>query len=185
MPTPPGQPVLECVVTLLEVDPPVWRRLLVPGSVRLDKLHRMVQAVMGWEDHHLHSFEIGGIRYGQLFDEHPDDEIDEQSVTVVTACASVDRVAYEYDFGDGWEHEIVIKAVQWLPMGLKAAVCLDGANACPPEDCGGAGGYEDLLHVLNDPSHGDHRDLVDWIGGAFDPTAFDLALTNARLQKVR
>jgi hypothetical protein len=88
VPVPPGQPVLALRVTLEDVRPRVWRRLLVPGGVRLDKLHRMLQAAMGWEDYHLHSFQVGDARFGMQFDDYPDDELDEKSVTVLRAAAA-------------------------------------------------------------------------------------------------
>lgn len=110
-PTPPGQPVVDCNIELREVQPRVWRRLLVPGSVRLDNLHRMFQAAMGWEDWHLHSFEIGGERYGMQFDEYPDGELQEKDVAVVTAIGLTVRFTYEYDFGDSWVHEITVHRV--------------------------------------------------------------------------
>ena len=140
---------------------------------------------MGWEDYHLHAFDFGDRRYGMLLDEHPGAELDEASVTVVTALGDEDGFNYTYDFGDGWEHHITVGARWRMPMGLKFAVCLDGANACPPEDCGGPGGYEDLLAVLGDPSHDDYADLLEWTGGPLDPTCFDITLVNVRLQAVR
>jgi len=185
MPTPPGQPVVECTIELREVEPRVWRRLLVPASVRLDKLHRMFQAAMGWEDCHLHAFEIGGERYGMQFDDYPEDELDEKAFTVVSAVGANKRFTYEYDFGDSWEHEITVLRVWRMAKGLKFAVCIDGANACPPEDVGGSWGYENLLTVLGDPSHEDHEHLSEWAGGTADPTEFDLAVVNARLQAAR
>ncbi|MGB3412049.1 MAG: plasmid pRiA4b ORF-3 family protein [Microthrixaceae bacterium] len=100
MPTPPGQPVVDCSIELREVEPRVWRRLLVPGSVRLDKLHRMFQSAMGGEDCHLHGFEISGERYGMQFDDYPDGELQERDFTVVTAVGANQRFTYEYDFGD-------------------------------------------------------------------------------------
>lgn len=185
MPTPPGQPVVQLRIELADIDPPVWRRLLVPGSVRLDKLHRMIQAAMGWEDCHLHSFSVGDARYGMQFDDYPEDELDEKSVSVVGAIREAKSFTYEYDFGDGWEHEILVEARWTMPIGLKFAVCLDGQNACPPEDSGGPGGYAMLLEALADSSHDEHEELLRWAGGAIDPTEFDLALANARLQAVR
>jgi hypothetical protein len=175
---------------LCEVRPTVWRRLLVPGEVRLPKLHRIFQAAMGWEDCHLHAFAIGGTRYGTQFDDDDDDddfsadELDEKAVTVTAAIGDTARFVYEYDFGDSWEHEIVVEHQCRLPIRLKSAVCLDGANRCPPEDCGGARGYELLLRVLGDPSHEQYEELREWIGGPLDATEFDLALTNAELQAV-
>lgn len=185
MPTPPGQPVVQLRIQLEEIDPPVWRRVLVPGSVRLDKLHRMIQAAMGWEDSHLHSFAIGDATFGMQFDDYPEDELDEKSVSVMGAIGDAERFTYEYDFGDGWEHEIVVEARWRMPIGLTFAVCLEGQNACPPEDCGGPGGYSMLLEALADPSHEEHAELLRWAGGPIDPTEFDLGWANARLQAVR
>jgi hypothetical protein len=185
VPVPPGQPVLQLRITLEEVHPPVWRRLLVPGSVRLDKLHRVFQAAMGWEDRHLHSFHVGDALFGTQFDDYPDGELDEKSVTVVGAVGETRRFAYEYDFGDSWRHEVVVEASWRVPVGLKFAVCLDGQNACPPEDCGGTPGYAELLEVLADPEHEDHDHFCGWVGGTFDSAEFDVGLMNARLQRVR
>jgi len=140
---------------------------------------------MGWEDSHLHSFEIGGERYGMQFDDYPEGELDEEDFTVVTAVGTNDRFTYEYDFGDSWEHEITVHRVWRMTKGLKSAVCLDGANACPPEDVGGPWGYEHLLAVLADPSHEEYEHLSTWLGAPLDPTEFDVALVNARLQAVR
>lgn len=172
-------------IALHDVVPTVWRRLLVPGSVRLNKLHRVFQAAMGWEDCHLHAFEIGESRYGMQFDEYPPDELDEKAVTVLAAIADTTRFAYEYDFGDSWTHEVRVERHWRMLIGLKSAVCVDGANRCPPEDCGGAGGYELLQQVLGDPNHEQYEELLEWIGGPLDAAEFDLALTNARLQAVR
>jgi hypothetical protein len=178
--------VLQLRVSLEEVTPTVWRRLLVPGTVRLDKLHLMLQAAMGWQDSHLHSFDVGGVRFGmQVDDDDPEDEEDEKSITVMRAFDGADRGVYKYDFGDGWEHELVVEARSRSSIGLKFGVCLNGENACPPEDCGGPGGYADLLSVMADPTHEEHEFLLSWVGGPFDPAEFDLALANARLQAVR
>ena len=145
---PTGQQIFQLRIELEEVTPAVWRRLLVPGGIRLAKLHMILQAAMGWTNSHLHAFTI-------------DD-----------------------DFGDGWDHTVIVEDRSTLTYGLKHAVCLDGANACPPEDCGGAGGYEELRLALADPSHEDYDDLLEWIGGPIDPTAFDIVATNVALQHV-
>lgn len=97
----------------------VWRRLLVPGSVRLDKLHRMFQAAMGWEDYYLHFFEIGGVRFGMQFDEFPDDELQEKEATVLRAINDARRFFYEFDFGDRWRHEVVVESFSPFPAGLE------------------------------------------------------------------
>jgi hypothetical protein len=182
--TPPGQSVFRLRITLEDVVPTVWRRLLVPGSVRLAKLHDVFQAAMGWTNSHLHSFTIGGQLYGMHFDDYPEDEIDEKEVTVLRGIGEHRGFSYEYDFGDSWQHEIVVEDLVRTPRGLKYAVCLDGQNACPPEDCGGVGGYAELLEVLADPGHEEHDRLVQRVGGAFDPNFFDLAAVNFALQHV-
>jgi hypothetical protein len=185
MPTPPGQPVIDCTIELSDVEPRVWRRLLVPGSVRLDKLHRIFQAAMGWQDSHLHAFEIGGEQYGTQYDDFPEGELQERDYTVLAAIGATERFTYEYDFGDGWGHEVTVHRVERMPRGLKVAVCLEGANACPPEDSGGPWGYQHLLTALADPSDAEHQLLSAWVGGPFDPAAFDVAMANVHLQAVR
>ena len=111
--------------------------------------------------------------------------LDEKAFTVVTAIGAPERFTYDYDFGDSWVHEIAVHRVWRMAKGLKFGVCLDGANACPPEDVGGSWGYDNLLRVLADPSHEEHQHLSEWVGGPFDPAEFDLALVNARLQSIR
>jgi len=185
VPKPPGQPVFQLRITLQNIHPPIWRRLLVPGSVRLDRLHRMIQAAFGWEDYHLHAFRIGDAAYGMLGDDAPEEELDETAVTVLAALEEIRSFDYEYDFGDSWEHEVVVEDFWRAPLGLKFGVCIDGQKACPPEDVGGFPGYEEFLEAVADPEHDEHEHYLTWAGGSFDPGAFDLALANARLQKVR
>lgn len=185
MPTPPGQLSLQLRIELDEVAPAVWRRILVPTSVRMAKLHDMLQSTMGWTNSHLHAFTVGDARYGMCFDDFPEDEIDEQEVTVLQALAGHERFVYEYDFGDGWSHTITIEDEIRTSRGLRFAVCLAGENACPPEDSGGSGGYERMLEALTDPNHEEHDNYVQWIGDdTFDRTAFDIVAVNASLQKI-
>ena len=168
MPTPPGQSTFRLEITLKEIGPPIWRRLLVPGSIRLAKLHDVFQAAMGWTNSHLHSFRVGEGLYGMHFDDYPEEEIDEKEVSVLQVLRGHKSFIYDYDFGDSWEHEVKIEDLTWSRNGLKFAVCLVGANACPPEDSGGVSGYEHLLEVLADPSHEEYQHLVEWVGGSFD-----------------
>ena len=182
---PPGQMVIQLRISLQDIHPVVWRRLLVPGSVRLSKLHLMLQAVMGWTNSHLHEFQIGGSRYGMQFEDYPAGEIDEKSVTVGSALRDQRRFVYEYDFGDSWDHEVVVEARTTTTHGLRFAVCVDGENACPPEDCGGRSGYSTMLEALADPTHEEHDDYLTCVGGPFDPAAFELAEANIALQRLR
>ncbi len=181
----PGQRVLQLWISLEEIHPVIWRRLLVPGGVRLNRLHDMFQAVMGWTNSHLHQFRVEGLVFGPQFDDCPEEELDEKGFTVIGVVGKVRKFFYDYDFGDGWNHEVVVEEVSSWPWGLKHAVCLDGKRACPPEDVGGPPGYEEFLRVLADPDHEEYRHLVVWSGGGFDPEAFSLAATNIGLQRLR
>jgi Plasmid pRiA4b ORF-3-like protein len=179
---------LQLRIQLNDVDPVVWRQLLVPGKVRLAKLGQMLLAAMGWNNSHLHAFRVGDTSYGMQDDDDddfPDDEIDEQSVTVLQALHDLQPFTFDYDFGDGWEHDVVIEELIHSDTGLKFAVCLDGERACPPDDVGGPGGYVNFLAAIADPGHEEHADLLEWIGGSFDPAEFDVANANALLQKLR
>jgi len=163
----------------------VWRRLLVPGRAQLGKLDLMVQAAMGWTNSHLHCFRFGDLTYGTQFDDNPLDELDETAITVAEALADQRRFVYEYDFGDSWEHDVVVEDRSVARLGLRFAVCLDGQNACPPEDCGGVSGYRAMLEALADPDNEEHDSYAEWVGGPFNPAQFSLAEANAALQRVR
>ena len=177
--------MFELSITLADVEPSVSRRLLVPGSIRRGKLHDILQVSIGWTYSHLHSFEIGAERYGPQYDEYPEGEIDEAAVSVLRAIGVHETLLYEYDFGDSWDHYVVVERVAQLSQGLTHAVCLEGQNACPPEDCGGSGGYIHLLAALADATHPEHRELLEWVGGPFDPAHFDVAAVNVALQRLR
>ena len=184
-PQPPGQSVFRLRIQLRDVNPVVWRRILVPGSIRMAKLSPILLAAMGWNNSHLHAFLIGDKRIGMCFDDYPEGEIDEKGVTVLQALREERRFVFEYDFGDSWEHDVVVEDLTWSYFGLKFAVCLDGENACPPDDVGGTYGYTEFLEAVTDPEHEEHDRMLEWADGPFDPTEFDLANANALMQKVR
>jgi hypothetical protein len=170
-----AEQAVQLTVTLRDVEPPIWRRLDVPTSLTLHELHEVIQTAMGWQNYHLHLFDVDGVNYGDVEDmEGPLG--DEDAFTVGQAAGGF---SYEYDFGDGWTHDIHIDQVI---ASVGAPQLVGGARACPPEDCGGAWGYRHLLEVLADPAHEEHEHLLGWVGGAFDPEAFDLAETNANLE---
>jgi hypothetical protein len=186
----PVHTVLQLKIDLEEVEPAVWRRLMVPGDASLATLHRMLQAAMGWNDSHLHGFEVGDRSYGPEDDEDddpPEDQFDEAATSVLQAidAAGVDEFLYEYDFGDRWSHRIVVEGRATQDAAMTIAVCLGGAQACPPDDVGGPDGYEEFLAALSDPKHEEHADYVAWVGGSFDPTRFDPAEVDTALQWIR
>ena len=166
-------------ITLRGVRPPVWRRLVVPASMTLAQLHSVFQTAMGWTDSHLHSFEVGGVLYGDV--EEFDGPVGNETRTRLSSViGSASKFRYEYDFGDGWEHDVVVEQV--LSTSVITPSCVAGRRACPPEDCGGPGGYAYLLDVLADSDHEEHAHLAEWVGGSFDPEAFDVAETSDLLR---
>lgn len=148
------------------------------------RLADMLIATMGWANSHLHTFRVGDARYG-MHDERLAGDTDESTVTVRQALRDERHFTFDYDFGDSWEHEVVIEELSWAHFGLRYAVCLDGANACPPEDVGGVPGYSHFLEAIADPLHEEHESWLEWIEGSFDPSKFSVAEANAVLQKVR
>jgi len=174
----------ELKVTLREVRPPIWRRLRVAGDLTLRELHHVLQIALGWTDSHLHEFEIRGRRYGMPDPQEDLGEppLDEAKFSLDDLLRTGGRAEYTYDFGDGWSHEIVVEdSVPLDPRGLKAE-CLAGKRACPPEDCGGAHGYADLLEALADSSHESYAEMKEWVGPYFSPEEFDLALVTRELR---
>jgi hypothetical protein len=183
---PSAAPIYQLKVTLKDSKPPIWRRILVPADVNLAKLHQILQAAMGWLGGHLHQFIVGGVYYGEP---HPDfgDEIEnERRVKLSQAASEVkDRFIYEYDFGDSWEHQIVVEKILPAELGVRYPICIAGKRACPPEDCGGVWGYESLLEAISDPKNPEHEEMLEWVGEDFDPEAFDLEEINEGLNRIR
>jgi hypothetical protein len=164
----------QLTVTLDEVQPPIWRRLLVPSHYTLSQVQRVLLTAMGWSGGHLGAFRVGGVFYQEPDEDWPDNAEDPASVRLVDLVGPGEVFVFEYDFGDGWEHQVVVEEV--LPAaGRTRPVCLAGARACPPEDVGGPWGYADFLAAIADPGHDEHVEMLDWVGGAFDPEDFDPA----------
>jgi hypothetical protein len=172
-------------VTLHGTHPPIWRSILVPGNTTLLKLHDILQIVMGWEDCHLHMFKSKGSVYGNPMDDEYGDlgTIDEATVKLSQLIhRQGQRLSYEYDFGDSWNHTLLVEKILPTQEGIRYPLCLKGKRACPPEDVGGVWGYQDFLEAIRDPDHDEHDEYLTWIGGEFDPEAFDLQKVNARLR---
>jgi len=177
--------IVTLTITLDDIEPRIWRRLEVPAAYRLDELHRIVNAAMGWLDYHLHEFEIGGRRYGSDIDmsAQADRTLPEENVVIGDlARAGEKHLAYWYDFGDDWWHTIEIEAIGPAQKEVVYPRCTDGANACPPEDCGGVWGFQEFKVAMADPGHPDHADLTEWYGGDYDPMAFSAETTSQLLR---
>ncbi len=171
-------------ITLKVVKPRVWRRMLVPSGYTLAEVHEALLTGMGWSGYHLYAFRIGGTTYMEIDDDWPDESVDSASVRLRDVVGSGDRFDFEYDFGDGWEHQVVVEEVVPSSGHARRPVCLAGRRACPPEDVGGPSGYIGFLAAIADPTHESHEELQEWIGGSFDPAAFDLGQVNQTLAAV-
>jgi hypothetical protein len=177
-------------IELLDIEPKIWRRFVVPGSITLDRLHDVIQIVMGWQDCHLHEFVIGKKKYTENPEEKDDGEVDGRFRLVDLAKQKGRSIRYLYDFGDSWEHEITIEDSRYShPQSQGPVECLDGARACPPEDVGGTEGFFDFCEAVLDPAHQDHEQVTQWYGGfphyngVFNPEAYDVAKVNDELLK--
>lgn len=175
--TPGRGTIYQLQITLLDTKPRIWRRVVVDGAATLGQLHEVIQAAFGWWNYHLHEFEIDGKRYGM-----PDPDADWGEPARDESEVRLDRVAengttfdYVYDFGDNWHHRIVVEKVLPADSATTVPACTGGRRAGPPEDCGGTWGYRELLEILVDPTHPEHEERLTWLGGSFDPDAFDPA----------
>lgn len=178
--------IYQLKVTIKHIRPPIWRRLLVPHDVTLAALHDVLQTAFGWTDSHLHQFIMGREHYA-LTD--PDDfdfgrptEDERRARLHLVLGGRARKLVYEYDFGDGWEHDIIVEKKLAPDAGIAYPRCTGGRRACPPEDCGGPWGYAGLLDAVGDPDHPEHEAMREWLGDdQFDPEAFDLETVNALL----
>ena len=185
-----GQPaseprVYQLKVTLQHVQPPIWRRLQVWGDSSLADLHDAIQAAVGWTNSHLHEFLIGETRYGER-DLEQEDVANVQDEAQVLLSDVLDgpgmRFHYVYDFGDGWQHEILVEKLLPPDPDVFYPICTDGQRACPPEDVGGVPGFERFMQAMADPADPEHNEYMTWFGGEFDPEEFDLEEANEALQ---
>ena len=161
-------------ITLNGAKPPIWRRVKVSGATDLFELHDIIQIAMGWEDSHLHQFVAGGKRYGIVDDEYDTGMIDEEGVRIDALLKKEEEsIDYEYDFGDGWGHKVMLEKITPAIPGDVLPTCIGGSRACPLEDVGGVWGYEEFLKAYSDKDHPEHEDRLEWAGEDFDPEYFD------------
>jgi hypothetical protein len=176
-------------VVLGDSHPAIWRQLIIRSDMTLRELHHVLQIAMGWTSFHGHEFRFKKNRYG-----HPDPDgeaafgfktIDDTKVRLEQIVTGKGQcLIYEYDLGDSWEHFLTVQQVLPLDKDKPPVRCLAGARACPPEDVGGIGGYEAFLHAVAHPNHSEHKNILRWVGGVFDPEAFDINRVNRLLQGV-
>jgi hypothetical protein len=174
-------------IELEGVEPLIWRRVRVVPAVTLRRLHEILQIVMGWEDSHLHEFRAGDLVIGMKdVDDAPEDLQDEKAWSLGKLLKTgISEFTYVYDFGDDWDHRVVVEPATRGGAGATSPLCLAGENACPPEDVGGPHGYAMFLQALADPKDQNHEQYTQWIGGVWDPKGFDLNHVNRELRALR
>jgi len=184
------QSIYQVQIILKGSKPKIWRRLLIPSDLLLSDFHKIIQTAMGWTDSHLHQF-IKNRKFYSV--KHPDDDfwddmgnIDYKKEKIRVSDllkTEKEKITYEYDFGDGWVHDIILEMVFPADPEIKVPVCLAGARNCPPEDCGGVWGYAELLKIVKQPDHAEYKNFLDWLGEGFDPEYFDINVVNKLLGK--
>jgi len=188
--TPPS--AYDIRVSLMHILPEIWRLIRISADIRMDRLHDVLQTALAWTDSHLHQFHVIDAKSGtKAYVGRPDPDFEGRTPTQDETKRLLknfltkpgDRIGYEYDFGDSWLHEIKLTAVHAQSARLSTPLCLDGARACPPEDCGGPSGFQDVLAALANRKRA-HKDLIEWLGD-YDPAAFDLGAVNRLLAKRR
>ena len=175
-------------IDLARYRPKIWRRLLIRSDLPLYDFHLAIQIAMGWENSHLHQFIKDKTFYSERLEDDWtwDDSHNKDYEGMIISDLLIkekDKIEYEYDFGDGWVHEIKLEKILPADEAMKSPVCTDGALASPPEDCGGIWGYAQMLEILKDPGHGQHEETLEWVGETFDPEFFDIEAVNKLLKK--
>lgn len=173
-------------VELLHVTPLVWRRIRIPARWTLRRVHDVIQVAFGWEDRHLHEYQIGAVRVGlpEADEERAGLQDDTEWTLSEVFKTGVREFLYVYDFGDRWEHRVIVEPESRTGAAKPLApLCLAGENAAPPEDVGGPLGYAEFVSALADPEHERHDELQTWIGGVFDAKGFDLNRVNRALKR--
>lgn len=180
-------------ITLKRIRPPIWRRIQVKSDITFDELHRIIQAVMGWCGYHLYSFTFGkGWDQITISDSDEEDGFFEWGETFNSRETTInsffeaekEKCIYTYDFGDNWEHQLLLEKILEPEEGVSYPVCIKGKRACPPEDCGGIPGYYHLLEIVDNPEHEEYEMFIEWLGGEFDPEEFDLEEVNQALREM-
>lgn len=177
-------------ITLKGSKPPIWRRLLVKSSMTLFELHHSIQIAMGWENYHLYEFTVDNYRIGQPHEDFDDEVgipkvIDAKDITLDKILPSTKKISYEYDFGDGWKHEIILEKTLPIDENLQYPLCIDGKMNCPPEDCGGIVVFCNLTDIIKNPKHPKYLEVKEWLGESYDPSKFDQMGINFALGKIQ
>lgn len=180
--------IYQIQISLKGFKPKIWRRILIQSDLPLADFHKVIQTTMGWTNSHLHQFIKNGTFYTKrypgdvLWDEMDNVDYLDMSISDLLKKEK-EKITYEYDFGDSWEHEIVLEKINPDDKEAKYPLCLTAKNNCPPEDCGGVWGYADMLDILKHPDHEEYESYIEWLGKEFDPEYFDKNEINKMLKQ--
>lgn len=179
--------IYQVIITIKEINPKIWRRLLVPSDMRLSDFHKVIQTSFGWTNSHLHQFIKNDTCYTRRMqdDDYWDEleNVDYHNMKIFSLLYSKrEKMIYEYDFGDSWRHEIILEEILPPNEGFKYPLCLDGARSCPPEDCGGVWGYQNMMKILKKPKHEEYESYIIWLDGKFNSEYFNKDKVNKRLK---
>lgn len=191
--------ILQLKISLNDLKPSIWRRILVEDSISFYGLHEIIQNVMGWEDGHMYEFRIDEVCIKAGKDVHfcvDSMWADFRPSASITKFADETKLSdfikkekqkftYLYDFGDKWEHSVVVEKILEIDVSQKYPICVAGEKACPPEDCGGIWGYEKILEIRKDKNHPEYEErIVEWLGEDFDPDRFDIEKVNEKMESI-
>ena len=169
-----SEEILQIKISLLESSPLIWGRVLVPANFSLKKFHQVIQIVMGWQNSHLYLFLADEVTYSEYELDFVDEpEAKPTTIKLSKVFKASNQIIYEYDFGDGWNHQVTLEKTLDQENAYTYPICIGGENACPPEDCGGIRGYYSMLEEMKNPYDGEHQSTKTWLGGFFDPYSFD------------
>jgi hypothetical protein len=181
--------IFQILIELQGSKPKIWRRILVPSNYLLSDFHKIIQVSMGWTNSHLHQFIKDKTFYTQrmkdddMWDER--DHVDYKKIKVSDLLKTKEEtIIYEYDYGDRWSHDVILEEILPMDDKIKYPVCIGGEMNCPPEDCGGIGGYYGMLAILKQPGHDEYNSYIEWLGGEFDPELFDKDEVNILLRMI-
>lgn len=179
--------IYQIKITLDQIRPPIWRRVQVADETSFAALHQVIQMAMGWQDNHIHEFEVAGQHIGpEIIDDLcGGSTFDEMNVALCDVITREEmELKYTYDFGDGWEHTLTVEKILSADTEVSYPICLKGERACPPEDCASPQGYADLLVARKHPNDPRSQELLEWAED-FDPELFDLDAINDRLESLQ
>lgn len=180
--------IYQVQIALRGFKPKIWRRLLIPSDLLLSDFHKVIQTTMGWDNSHLHQFIKDRVFYTVRYpDDDMWDEMDNVNYKKIKLSDLLklekEKIIYEYDFGDGWEHDVILEKILPRDNKIHYPICLKGKMSCPPEDCGGVWGYAEILDILKHPAHEEYESYIEWLGENFDPESIDIDEINEKLSK--